>query len=139
MQHPVCMVQVAAQEAALAQSQSSAGADSSFRAALDWCQGMAGLLASLSGVRLLDVAPDCLRMRLTTAAGAWLLGGVGLRRDCLVLVACTRLALWCLQLQGLLPEATTCQVCDASQHRVSFCEGPGRVWVLVNRVKLFDG
>ena len=128
------MVQVAAQEAALAQSQSNAGVDSSFRAALDWCQGMAGLLASLSGVRLLDVAPDCLRMRLTTAAGAWLLGGVGLRRDCLVLVACTWFALWCLQLQGFLPEATTCQVCDASQHRLCCCEAAGRVWGLVNRV-----
>ena len=87
------MVQVATQEAALAQSQSSAGADSSFRAALDWCQGMAGMLAGLSGIRLLDVAPDCLRMRLTTAAGACLLCGSPCTGDCLTPLACTRLAL----------------------------------------------
>ena len=80
IEQPATAVQVATQEAALAQSQSSAGADSSFRAALDWCQGMAGLLSSLSGLRLLDVAPDCLRMRLTTAAG-----GKGLQVLCQLL------------------------------------------------------
>ena len=67
--------QVASQEAALARHQSAGAADKRFQGALAWCEGMADLLASLSGVKLLEVGGDLLRMRLTTAAGACLMWG----------------------------------------------------------------
>ena len=60
---------MASQEAALARRQGAGAAEGHFRGALAWCDAMADLVASLSGVRLLELGPNVLRLRLTTAAG----------------------------------------------------------------------